>query len=80
MNDELNYRDRIIRIHALCWLVGLSKSSIYARIDPKSPYYDETFPVGFKIGNGGRARARGWHESDVIQWIHAQEEREANNG
>lgn len=65
-------RNHIIRMKALCRMVGLSKSSIYARLDPASPYYDETFPEGFKIGNTVRCRARGWYEADIENWLEAQ--------
>ena len=72
MIESVKHQNHVIRMQALCRMVGLSKSSIYARLDPGSPYYDETFPKGFKIGNSGRCRARGWYEADVVRWVNAQ--------
>ncbi|MCW3480024.1 AlpA family phage regulatory protein [Neisseriaceae bacterium JH1-16] len=46
---------------------GLSRSAIYARIDPKSKYYDPTFPKPISLGTG----AVGWLEHEVSSWISA---------
>lgn len=53
---------------------GLSRSSIYARLrhNPKRPRdYDPTFPKPVSVG----ARAVGWIESEIEDWIAAQIEK-----
>lgn len=50
---------------------GLSRSSIYARIrhNPKRPSdYDPTFPKPISVG----AKAVGWVESEIDDWLTAQ--------
>ena len=50
---------------------GLSRSSIYARMNfnPKRPGdYDPTFPKQVSVG----ARAVGWIEAEVDQWLTQQ--------
>ena len=56
---------RIIRLRELMLRVGLSRSTIYDRINPRSARYDENFPKPIKIGMS----AIGWVESSVDQWI-----------
>ncbi|WP_077728232.1 AlpA family transcriptional regulator [Methylocaldum sp. 14B] len=46
----------------------LSRSTVYAKLDPKSPYYDPTFPKPVPLGG----RAVGWVESEIDGWIAAQ--------
>jgi prophage regulatory protein len=53
---------------------GLSRSSIYARLkrNPNRPGdYDPTFPKPVSIG----AKAVGWIEAELDQWIVAQVEK-----
>lgn len=45
--------------------IGLSRSSIYDRINPKSPYYDPTFPKPISLGGS----SVGWLESEIDEWI-----------
>lgn len=56
---------RILRLKQVSERVGLSRSTIYDRINPNSPRYDESFPKPVKIG----ASAIGWLESSVNKWI-----------
>lgn len=56
---------RILRIRQVQERVGLSRSAIYDRINPKSSRYDDTFPRPVKIGQS----AVGWLESSVNEWI-----------
>ncbi|MGA9855890.1 MAG: AlpA family phage regulatory protein [Gammaproteobacteria bacterium] len=46
--------------------IGLSRSTIYSRIDPRSPRYDATFPKPIRLGGG---TAVGWIESEVADWL-----------
>jgi len=59
--------------------VGLSRSSVYARLrfNPKRPDdYDPTFPRPVRLG----ARAVGWVESEIDAWLAARIERSRANG
>lgn len=44
---------------------GLKRSSIYDKLDPKSPRYDATFPKRVSLGTS----AVGWLESEVDAWV-----------
>lgn len=52
---------RILRLPAVRQLIGLSRSSIYARIQAG------TFPAPVKMG-----KASGWVEAEVQAWIDHQ--------
>ncbi|RYY77954.1 MAG: AlpA family phage regulatory protein [Moraxellaceae bacterium] len=58
-------QDRIIRLPQLVQRSGLARSTIYDRMNPKSPRYDETFPKKLNLGGS----AVGWLESEVEQWL-----------
>lgn len=57
---------RLLRRKQLEQTLGISRSSIYARMDKKSPHYDPAFPIPVKIG-GGRAIA--WVLAEVEGYI-----------
>jgi prophage regulatory protein len=58
---------RAIRLPDVTELTGESRSQIYARMNPKYPAYDETWPVPFYIGKSPRF----WlHEIET--WLEAQ--------
>ncbi len=47
---------------------GLSRSSVYARMNPSDPAYDENFPVPLNISAKGGVSNR-WIASEVDAWI-----------
>lgn len=51
---------------------GLSRSTIYSRLNPKSPNYDPTFPKPIELGHGMKNPPVGWLESEVESWLAAQ--------
>lgn len=55
----------VIRLKQLSVKVGLSRSTIYDRLNRKSSRYDATFPKPFKLGSF----AVGWLEEDVNAWV-----------
>lgn len=57
----------VVRIDGFVKMVGLSKSTIYDRLNKKSPRYDPTFPKQIKIG----ASAVGWLVDEIEAWINA---------
>lgn len=56
---------RVLRLKHVQERVGLSRSTIYDRMNPKSPRYDSTFPKPIKLG----IAARGWIEAEIDAWI-----------
>jgi prophage regulatory protein len=68
MNTEPPIAYRILRLRQVILRVGLSRSTIYDRINPKSPRYDDSFPKPIKIG----ASAIGWIEASIIEWIESK--------
>ncbi|MDP5798619.1 AlpA family phage regulatory protein [Pseudomonas aeruginosa] len=56
---------RMLRIKQVQDRTGLSRSTIYDRINSSSPRYDSGFPRPVKIG----LSAVGWLEESVDDWI-----------
>ncbi|WP_233164462.1 AlpA family phage regulatory protein [Chromobacterium sp. ASV23] len=46
--------------------IGLSRSTIYALMDAKSPYHDPSFPKPISLG----AKAVGWIETELDSWLY----------
>jgi prophage regulatory protein len=55
---------RILRLKEVINRVGLSRSTIYDYLNPKSPRHVIHFPRPFKIGNS----AIGWFEHEIEAW------------
>lgn len=70
MSTEPSQSLRVLRLRHVIQRVGLSRSTIYDRINPKSSRYDESFPKPIKIG----ASAIGWIESSISEWIESRME------
>ncbi|KAA0973778.1 AlpA family transcriptional regulator [Pseudomonas sp. ANT_J28] len=68
MSTEPSQSLRVLRLRHVIQRVGLSRSTIYDRINPKSSRYDESFPKPIKIG----ASAIGWIESSISEWIESR--------
>lgn len=65
---------RILRRKQVEARTGLSRSSIYAKLrhNPKRPSdYDPTFPKPVSVG----AKAVGWIEAEISEWLTAQVEK-----
>jgi len=56
---------RINRLPEVKQATGQSRSTIYNKLNPKSPQYDPTFPKPIKLG----ARSIGWIEAEIQAWI-----------
>ncbi|WP_053270004.1 helix-turn-helix transcriptional regulator [Pseudomonas chlororaphis] len=65
MNTQTVFNPRILRLKQLTERLGLGRSTIYDRMNTKSPRYDETFPKPIKLG----ASAIGWIDSEITTWI-----------
>ncbi len=55
----------LIRLPEVRKRTGLSRSTIYDKLDTKSPRYDPTFPKQRNLGTG----SGGWVESDINAWL-----------
>lgn len=56
---------RILRLKDVMKKMGISRSTIYDWLNPRSPRYDETFPKQRRLGR----QSVGWLESDLDLWI-----------
>ena len=53
--------------------IGLGRSAVYARMDPRHPQYDPTFPKPIAVsGPVNHPTAVRWVESEVEAWISAK--------
>tara|TARA_R110000787_G_scaffold25373_19_gene71425 strand:- start:9654 stop:9914 length:261 start_codon:yes stop_codon:yes gene_type:complete len=59
----------ILRRRDLEARLGLSRTTIYDRINPDSPRYDPAFPKPIRLGGGV---AVGWLAHEVDAWVQAQ--------
>lgn len=66
MNQLTNLR--LYRIKQLQEFTGLGRASIYNRLNPKSKYFDSTFPKPISLSVGSRGSV-GWLATEVDQWI-----------
>ncbi|WP_144203406.1 AlpA family phage regulatory protein [Shewanella sp. KCT] len=62
---SINTNFSIIRLKTLIELTGLSRSSIYEKLNPDSPRFDPSFPQKVPLG----ARAVGWYQGEVESWL-----------
>ena len=69
--DEMSLQT-ILRLWKLKNLLGISRSTVYLRINPKSTYYDPKFPKPIRLG----AKAMGWVLSDVYDYIEYLKEKQ----
>ncbi|SPJ31473.1 helix-turn-helix transcriptional regulator [Falsiruegeria mediterranea] len=61
--------NKILRRIAVEEQTGLSRSSLYAKLDPNSRYFDPEFPRPLRLG----IRAVGWRESEIVAWMESRE-------
>ncbi|WP_438404289.1 helix-turn-helix transcriptional regulator [Aeromonas hydrophila] len=64
----MNPSIKVLRIDDVAQKTGLARSTIYDRIDKKSPRYDSSFPKRIKLG----LAAVGWFEHEIDAWLYAQ--------
>ena len=71
----------ICRLPQLLQLTGLGRSSIYARLDPRSRYYDPSFPRPVPLHGPCQMRgAVGWPLGEVLTWLEAQAAKRESKG
>lgn len=65
MSTEVTAPLRLLRATQVCNKLNISKTTLYAKLDKNSKYYDPEFPK--QINLGGKAVA--WIESQIDSWI-----------
>ena len=65
---------RIVRLAQLLEHLGLSRSTVYLRLNPKSKYHDPKFPKPIRLG----AKAVGWLMADISAYIDYLQEGKAS--
>lgn len=58
----------LLKLKHVVLRTGLSRSSIYNKLDAKSPHYDPTFPRQIRLG----AASVAWVESEVEEWVNSR--------
>ncbi|MGG5415670.1 AlpA family phage regulatory protein [Edwardsiella tarda] len=49
----------------LTMILGISRSSIYEKLNPRSKYYDADFPKPVRLGSA----SVGWRYTAIDEWI-----------
>lgn len=65
INPQGAIAHRLLRRKDVEIAIGLSRSTIYARLDKNSPHYDPTFPRPISLGS----MSVGWIEAEIQGWI-----------
>ncbi|WP_354357398.1 helix-turn-helix transcriptional regulator [Variovorax boronicumulans] len=66
----------ILRIAMVCKRTGLSRTTVYEKINPRSRSFDETFPRPVALG----ARAVGWLSTALDVWVATRSPRMISGG
>jgi prophage regulatory protein len=67
--SELHRLLVILRRHDLEARLRLSRTTIYDKMNPRSPRYDASFPTPIRLGKGA---AVGWLAHEVDDWLSQQ--------
>ena len=65
MTNLVEYQYRILNIKAVIEITALSRSTIYEMMNPKSKYYDSTFPKPVRLTE---IRV-GWVSQEINDWL-----------
>lgn len=60
--------NKIINIKQVIEFTGLSRATIYSLLDPKSDYYDSTFPKQVRL----TTNRVGWSAFEINVWIESK--------
>jgi prophage regulatory protein len=58
----------LLKLKQVLKKTGLSRSSVYNKLDARSSHYDPTFPRQVRLG----AASVAWVESEVEEWIESR--------
>ncbi|MGC3963630.1 MAG: AlpA family phage regulatory protein [Rhodocyclaceae bacterium] len=67
-SSDITIKALVVRVKQALELLQISRSSMYAKWDPKSPQYDQTFPPRIRLG----ANSIGLLRADIEAWLKAQ--------
>lgn len=67
-HHETNQQYKIFRLKQVIELTGLSRSTIYDLLNPKSTRHDSTFPKSIKLTEC----SVGWVSSEIFAWIESR--------
>ena len=59
----------LLRLKSVAAKTGLGESSIYNRMNPKSPYYDPDFPKQVSLAAPGTRGAVAWDSDEIEDWV-----------
>lgn len=59
---------QMLRLDRTMSKTGLSRSTIYALLDPKSSQYDSSFPLQVNLGT----KAVAWVEAEIDAWLQSR--------
>ena len=65
LNSQTFQINQILSIKQLVEITGLSRATIYSLLDPKSKYYDASFPQQINL----TSNRVGWIAHEVNAWI-----------
>ncbi|MDR5855508.1 AlpA family transcriptional regulator [Caballeronia sp. LZ062] len=68
MNRSVVPSQKVLRIPDVQKKTGLSRSTIYNKLNPSSKYFDPTFPKPIRLGSGPTSSV-GLIESEIDAWI-----------
>ncbi|MCY6410727.1 AlpA family transcriptional regulator [Acinetobacter sp. VNH17] len=68
MTNLVEYQYRILNIKAVIEITALSRSTIYELMNPKSKYYDVSFPKPIRLTE---VRV-GWVSQEIDEWIESK--------
>ena len=74
--EQQSQQVTILRLKQLEQRVGLKKSSIYEKMNPKSDRYDPTFPIMVSLGE----RSVGWYQHEVEAWLESLQRKNNSGG
>lgn len=70
--STIEYQYQVLNIIAVIGITALSRSTIYALINPKSDYYDPSFPKPLHLTKNRigwlSQEINDWLESKIAQW------------
>ena len=70
--------NKILRLPEVMQTIGLSRSSIYNRIDSNSDYFDASFPKPIRLSSTGKG-CIGWLECEIQDWLKSRFEASSEN-
>ncbi len=65
MDNMKNQTIQIIRLPKVIETCGLSRSTIYEKLNQRSPRHDPTFPKPVRLGTA----AVGWLQHEINHWL-----------